>query len=328
MREAYWDISYVEVMLMRRGLTLLLAALALSIARPASATFHLMQIEQLIGGVNGDTGAQAIQLRMRTLGQHLVSNARLRVWDATGSNPIIVMDPVTDVPVSAAGSHVLFATATFASRFGPTPDFIITTPIPDSYMAAGSLTWEDNAGNVYWRVSWGGAAYTGPGAGSVLNDPNGDFNPPFGDVLPTSGDQALMFTGVVSAQSSDNATNYQLTPGIPVFTNNNGDSAPTLSVNGPGSSGPGVQLGLAVPNPSRGVVNYSITLPQAMHVRVGLFDVSGRRVRTLVDEDRPAGQQALQWNSSRDGKQLPVGHYSLRLEAGGVTLTRRFVLLR
>ena len=313
---------------MRRGLTLLLATVAALFAGPASASFHFMQIEQVIGGVNGDTGAQAIQLRMRALGERLVSNGRLRVWDATGANPIIVMDPLTDVSNGAAGSRVLFATSTFASRFGLTPDFIITNPIPDSYMAAGSLTWEDNLGTIYWRLSWGGAAYTGSGAGSVLNDPNGDFNPAFPSALPTSGDQAVLFTGAVAAPSTDNATDYQLTSGIPVFTNNNGDSAPTVSVDGPGSSGRAVQLGLPVPNPSRGVVSYSITLPTAMHVRVGLFDVSGRRVRSLVDEDRPAGLQTLEWDSSRDGALLPVGLYSLHLEAGGVTQTRRFVLLR
>ena len=36
---------------------------------PASASdpsFHLMQIEQVIGGVDGDASAQAIQLRMRS----------------------------------------------------------------------------------------------------------------------------------------------------------------------------------------------------------------------------------------------------------------------
>ena len=313
---------------MRRGLTLLLATLAVLNAGPASASFHLMQIEQVIGGVNGDTGAQAIQLRMRALGERLVSNGRLRVWDAAGANPIIVMDPLTDVTNGAAGSRVLFATATFASRFALTPDFFITNPIPDSYMAAGSLTWEDNLGNVYWRLSWGGAAYTGSGAGSVLNDPSGNFTPPIPSALPTSADQAVLFTGAVAAQSTDNATDYQLTSGIPVFTNNNGDSAPTVSVDGPGSSSRGVQLGLPVPNPSRGVVNYTIDLPTAMHVRVGLFDVFGRRVRSLVDEDRPAGLQTLEWDSSRDGKLLPVGLYSLHLEAGGIAQTRRFVLLR
>ncbi len=48
-----------------------------------------MQISQIIGGVNGDTSAQAIELRMRAPGQNFLSNApKLIVVDATGSNPI------------------------------------------------------------------------------------------------------------------------------------------------------------------------------------------------------------------------------------------------
>jgi hypothetical protein len=43
------------------------AVLALA-AAPAHATFHLMQVEQVIGGVGGYTSAQAIQLRMRLRG--------------------------------------------------------------------------------------------------------------------------------------------------------------------------------------------------------------------------------------------------------------------
>ena len=49
----------------------MVAALAsLAFALPAQATFHFMQIEQVIGGVNGDTTAQAVQLRMRFAGQN------------------------------------------------------------------------------------------------------------------------------------------------------------------------------------------------------------------------------------------------------------------
>ena len=44
-----------------------------SLRSQAHATFHLMQIEQVIGGVNGDTSAQAIQLRMRFAGQTQVA---------------------------------------------------------------------------------------------------------------------------------------------------------------------------------------------------------------------------------------------------------------
>jgi hypothetical protein len=223
---------------------------------------------------------------------------------------------------------VLFATSTFASSFGPAPDFIMTNPIPASYLAAGSLTWEDNFGTVYWRLSWGGAAYTGPGTCSTFNDADGSSNPPFASALPTSGIQALLFTGLAGALSTNNAADYLLTNGAPLFTNNAGQSAPTASVDGGGLIRGGVQLGRPFPNPARGVVSYTITLPRAMHVRVTLFDFAGRRVRMLVDEERALGVQQFQWDSNRSGAPLPAGIYSLGLEAGGVRQARRFVLIR
>jgi hypothetical protein len=45
------------------GFLFALAATLLLPLNRASAAFHFMQIEQVIGGVNGDTTAQAIQLR-------------------------------------------------------------------------------------------------------------------------------------------------------------------------------------------------------------------------------------------------------------------------
>lgn len=313
---------------MRRGLTILAATLAISIAGAARASFHLMQIEQVIGSVNGDAGSQAIQLRMRATGENFVSLARLRAWDAAGANPVVIMDPTTDVTHGTVGSRVLFATTAYASKFGPTPDFIITNPIPPSYLAAGSLTWEDNAGTVYWRLSWGGAAYAGSGAGSTFNDPTGNFSPPFASALPTSGNQAVLFTGSAGAASSDNATDYHLTTGDPVFTNNAGQSAATTAVGNGEPIARTVELGAPVPNPAAGVVSFSVTLPRATRVRIGLYDLAGRQVRSLVDEDRAPGLQQFRWDSRGDGAGLASGVYSLRLEAGGVRQSRRFVLIR
>ncbi len=45
-------------------------AIAGLMCNTAHATFHFMQIEQVIGGVDGDTTKQAIQLRMRSLNQN------------------------------------------------------------------------------------------------------------------------------------------------------------------------------------------------------------------------------------------------------------------
>src|SRR5215475_10539646 len=126
------------------GLITLLGVLATQ--STAYATFHEMQIEQVIGSVAGDTTAQAIQLRMRAAGQNFVSGGKLVVFDAAGLNPITIVDPVTNVANGAVGDHVLIASASFASHTVPpaTPDFIMTNLIPASYFAAGSLVWENN----------------------------------------------------------------------------------------------------------------------------------------------------------------------------------------
>jgi hypothetical protein len=191
----------------------------------AQAAFHFMQIEQVIGGVNGDTTAQAIQLRLRQAAQNQVQLARVRVLDATGSNPILVEDMATSVPNSQAGRRVLLTTPNFANYTNiPLATNFVMDPIPASYLAAGSLTFEDNSGSVYWRLSWGGAGYTGPTTGLTTaqggNDADGQFGPVFAGALPSTTLQALQFTGAASALSTSNAAQYAVTPGAATFINN------------------------------------------------------------------------------------------------------------
>ena len=53
----------------------------------ANASFHLMQIEQVIGGVNGDRTIQGVQLRMRSIGQNLVSKGLAHNYDGGTKEP-------------------------------------------------------------------------------------------------------------------------------------------------------------------------------------------------------------------------------------------------
>ncbi len=211
-------------MLVRRYLIASVIALAMSaLAVPrALANFHLMQIEQLIGGVEGDTSAQCIQLRMRAAGEKLVSMARVRVWDAAGLNPVIVSDLLTDVTNDVTGDRVLICTAAFLSRTSPTTsaDFIMDNPIPASYMAAGRLTFEANNGAILWSVAWGGASYTGSNGGTSVNDPDANFGPAFPGPLPTTSLQSLLFQGSATAASSNNAADYALSSSPSVWINN------------------------------------------------------------------------------------------------------------
>jgi hypothetical protein len=58
-------------------------------------------------------------------------------------------------------------------------------------------------------------------------------------------------------------------------------------------------------------------LPQAGTVDLGIYDVAGRRLKTLVQEGRPAGSFAADWDGRDDGgNPVPSGIYFARLRAG------------
>ncbi len=196
------------------------------LAAPAgtSASFHFMQIEQVIGGVDGDVSAQAIQLRQRFQFQCFLANgAQLRAHDAAGLNPVVLAVLDQDLPGCALGDRIVVATPQSLGKTDPPmrADFTMVASIPESYLAAGSLTFEDALGTeVYWRLSWGGDDYTGDTTGTVFNDADGEFGPPWPGPLPSAGRQALLFQDAAGARSTTNAADYALTPGAAVFTNN------------------------------------------------------------------------------------------------------------
>ena len=187
-----------------------------------------MQIEQVIGGVKGDTTAQAVQLRMRATGENFVTGAQLIAFDAAGNNPITLVTFPSGVTTGAVGSRILITTATFQQyETSPIPSDFTMAEIPASYLAAGRIAYLNPIfmnGGVLWSISWGGANYTGPNTGLITNDADGNFAPPFGGVLPSDGTTALQFTGPATAMSTTNAADYALTTGPATFTNNAGDS--------------------------------------------------------------------------------------------------------
>jgi hypothetical protein len=214
----------------------MIAALALlAFALPAQASFHFMQIEQVIGGVNGDTTAQAVQLRMRFAGQNQVNGAELVAFDAAGNNPVILATFPSIVANSAEGSRILITTSSFAAHESTpiTSDFTMIA-IPASYLVAGRLAFQKLG--IRWSVSWGGGGYTGPNTGTFDNDADGDFGPPFAGALPSTSTSALRFSGAANAMSTTNAADYSIPAGTATFTNNAGAS--TTLIGAPPSPSP------------------------------------------------------------------------------------------
>lgn len=205
----------------------MLAPAAILAPRAVEASYHFMQIEQVVAGVDGDLQAQAIQLRMRSNSQNFVSRARLVALDAQGENPVVLVDLDSDLPSGTAGDRVLLASAKLSSYTSPTveADFVLDSVIPETYLAAGSLVFENDEGTLLvWRLSWGGAAYDGPTGGALTNDDDGEFAPPYPDALPTETLQSLLFTGSADAKGSTNAADYALSADAAVLTNNAGEA--------------------------------------------------------------------------------------------------------
>jgi len=209
----------------RRTSLTVLATLALVSATPAAASFHLMQIEQVAGSYCGDPAAQAVQLRMRSGGQNFVSGTTLVAYDATGANPVTLLTFPGNAPSGSSGARILIATAAFnASAGAPPADFVMTAPIPASYFAAGRVAFQFGP-SAYWSVAWGGVAYTGSNLGTLDNDADGNFNPPFASPMPLHGGETIFFPGASNAMSTNNAADYALSPDPAFWANNSGVSA-------------------------------------------------------------------------------------------------------
>lgn len=211
----------------RRRRLLCCLLLLLIPAWPALASFHLMQIEQVTGGMCDHTSQQAVQLRLRSAGQNQVSGTQLVAYDAAGNNPVTVLVFPSNVSVGTGGARILVASSSFVSAQGITPDFTMMNPIPADYLPAGRLTFQ-NGSTILWSLSWGGTAYTGSTLGSTDNDADGNFGPSWPGVLTSGSDQALLFQGAANAQSTNNAANYALTPGAATFTRNNGTAVQVI----------------------------------------------------------------------------------------------------
>lgn len=89
------------------------------------------------------------------------------------------------------------------------------------------------------------------------------------------------------------------------------------------------RLGSVSPNPMSREGRFSFAIPAPGPVRLAVYDVRGRLVRTLEDEIRPAGRYEVFFNG-RDarGASLASGVYFLRLEAGGRVATQRMTIVR
>lgn len=218
-------------------------------------------------------------------------------------------------------------------------------PGDDEYEDIRLVYWHDAANNRF-IVQWNDA----------MNNDNGTSPERFEIILePRAGDDGDIIINYHSVDNPDAGGNY-CTVGIQDQDHHHGlvysyaniypASATTLQPNlslrfttivpdgYTGADHDGVppvalELGQNYPNPFNPETTIGFGLPEAGHVRLEIYNVLGQRIRTLVDDNRPAGQHEVVWHGdSQDGHPVGSGIYLYRITTGGKTVTRRMVLMK
>jgi hypothetical protein len=104
---------------------------------------------------------------------------------------------------------------------------------------------------------------------------------------------------------------------------------PPVDVIETGGARPALQMEPAWPNPFADETRIAFALVRPGRVSLSILDASGRRVATLVDEERDAGPHAARWDGRDDrGQRVAPGVYVSLLVSGGETRRGKVILVR
>ncbi len=81
---------------------------------------------------------------------------------------------------------------------------------------------------------------------------------------------------------------------------------------------------VCAPNPTTTSANLTVSLPASNHIRLSIYDISGRCVASLIDGEMQAGVYNVQWTTAN----ATPGVYITRLECGDRVIVKRLVVSR
>jgi hypothetical protein len=104
---------------------------------------------------------------------------------------------------------------------------------------------------------------------------------------------------------------------------------PLTAIPTPQTTPSGYDLYQNYPNPFNPTTTIRYTLLRTAPITLKIFDVSGRKVRTLVDDTQTAGTKSVAWDGRDDsGKPAASGVYVYQLRTGFSVQSRKMLLVR
>ncbi len=83
------------------------------------------------------------------------------------------------------------------------------------------------------------------------------------------------------------------------------------------------------PNPFNPSTAITYDLPKRSLVTLGIYDILGKQIKTLVNQSQDAGNKIAVWDGTDDlGRQVSAGVYLYQIQAGEFTQTRKMLLLK
>ncbi len=155
----------------------------------------------------------------------------------------------------------------------------------------------------------------------------------FSALIPGDVDRVRVALGTVDSRQfffCESPSNHNSTPWIDDVRF--GVVQPTTTgVDDPTEPTPRVTMGPFVPNPFRGNGRAWLryTTEEAGHVSLEIFDLAGRRVRTIVNQTLDASEHTAYWDGrTSSGLAAPSGVYFVRLVAGDDVASRKLLVIR
>jgi hypothetical protein len=136
----------------------------------------------------------------------------------------------------------------------------------------------------------------------------------------TVGDSMVPFR-VMSLSMDQDGVLYAASPDSGIFK----ISTPLEAVKAGTATAPnGPALYQNYPNPFNPMTKIQYSISKLSIVKMKIYDMLGREVATLVNEQRAAGNYAVKWDASN----LPSGVYFYQLRAGSFVETKKLLLIK
>tara|TARA_B100001971_G_scaffold124740_1_gene114850 strand:- start:3051 stop:3368 length:318 start_codon:yes stop_codon:yes gene_type:complete len=83
------------------------------------------------------------------------------------------------------------------------------------------------------------------------------------------------------------------------------------------------------PNPFNPTTTIRYDLPKRSQVTLGIYDILGKQIKTLMNQSQDAGKRIAVWDGTDDlGRTVSAGVYLYRIQADEFTQTRKMLLLK